>query len=194
MRIITGKAKGCKLKAPKGMLTRPTADRVKESLFNILGAEVLEAKVLDLFAGTGNLGLEALSRGAVEAVFVDQNAESISIIKENAAHTKLIDKVEMMKSDVFLALRRLSRAEKRFDLLFCDPPYSKGLAQEVLSALDEIDILADGAVIVVEHDRKDDMAVMLHNIVLKRSQTYGSTVVSFFIFVKSDDAKTIMEG
>ena len=189
MRIITGKAKGCKLKAPKGMTTRPTADRVKESLFNILGFDVYDANVLDLFAGSGNLGLEAISRGAKKVVFVDQDTESIRIIKENAEHTKLIAASEIMKCDVFLALQRLERAKVKFNLLFCDPPYLKELVQKVLFKVDTMDILEDGAIIVVEHDRKDNVDVVLENIVLKRSQNYGSTVVSFFVFSKNNKLK-----
>ena len=107
MRIITGKAKGCKLKTPKGMDTRPTADRIKESLFNILGTDIIGTHVLDIFAGTGNLGLEALSRGAIDAVFVDQSMDSVSIIKQNAEHTKLAESAEIMKCDVFTAMKKL---------------------------------------------------------------------------------------
>ena len=105
MRIITGTARGCRLKTPKGDGTRPTADRIKESLFNILGQLVYERRVLDIFAGTGNLGLEALSRGADSAVFVDQATGGL--IKENAAHTRLAAKAEVVSGDVFSALRRL---------------------------------------------------------------------------------------
>jgi len=109
MRIITGLAKGTRLKAPKGMDTRPTADRVKESMFNILGDIVVDAKVLDLFGGTGNLGLEALSRGAAKAVFIDQNQNSINAIKENVNLCKLQGQALVYKMDSFVALGRLAR-------------------------------------------------------------------------------------
>ena len=115
MRIITGSARGAKLKAPKGQNTRPTADRIKESLFNILGSFIYDKNVLDLFSGTGNLSLEALSRGANHAIMVDCSLDSISTIKFNATHTKLIDKSTILKADVFATIKKLH-------LIVCDPP------------------------------------------------------------------------
>lgn len=184
MRIITGKAKGCRLKAPRGMTTRPTADRVKESLFNILGRDVAGARVLDLFAGTGNLGLEALSRGAAAAAFVDQSAESVRVIRENALHTKLIDQAQIIRGDVFSALRRFAHSKEKFNLLFCDPPYLKNLAQETLKLLDKIELLAENSVVVIEHDCKDDLELVLDNLVFQRRQVYGQTAISFFLYKK----------
>ena len=107
MRIITGSARGAKLKAPKGQNTRPTADRIKESLFNILGSFIYDKNVLDLFSGTGSLSLEALSRGANHAIMVDCSLDSISTIKFNATHTKLIDKSTILKADVFATIKKL---------------------------------------------------------------------------------------
>lgn len=180
MRIITGIARGCKLKSPKGLVTRPTADRVKESLFNILGSEVLSAQILDLFAGTGNLGLESLSRGAAHATFIDQNLESIHIIQENATHTKLVASSEIVKQDVFTALRRLDGMSRKFDLVFCDPPYQKGLAEKTLYLLDELSILREGAIIVIEHARDEALDLALKNIAFKCNRRYGATTISFF--------------
>lgn len=182
MRIITGCAKGCKLKAPKGLTTRPTADRVKESLFNILGSETLGAHVLDLFAGSGNLGLEALSRGADRAVFVDQSAESARVIRENAAHTKLHEFAEIIKSDAFSALRRLDAAKRKFQLVFCDPPYEKGLAEKALRILDEVSLLDEEAIIVVEHSSREEFKGGFGDIQFMRSQRYGAATISFFVF------------
>lgn len=186
MRIITGIAKGFKLKAPKGLLTRPTADRVKESLFNILGADVYDAKVLDLFAGTGNLGLEALSRGAAHAIFVDQDKDSIQVIKENAIHTKLIEKAEIYKTDVFFALNKFNITKKIFNLVFCDPPYNKGFVERVLETLDKLAIIEDGGLIVIEHSKKDKIDAEWKHLRLIRSQRYGATIISFFIFEESN--------
>ena len=181
MRIITGSAKGCKLKTPKTQNTRPTADRIKESIFNIIAARIFDKGVLDLFAGTGNLGLEALSRGAAFAVFVDQSAESIQLIRENAAHTRLDTKSEILKKDVFSVLEHFQRVQKKFSLVFCDPPYNKEFCQRVLPFLDQADILADDALVVIEHAREDALALELKNLQLVRNQTYGSTTqVSFF--------------
>ena len=135
MRIITGSARGCRLKTPKGQETRPTSDRVKESLFNILGQKVSGRHVLDIFAGTGNLGLEALSRDAADACFVDQ--ATAALIKENAAHAHLLERAEVHGGDVFAELSRFARAGRSFDLIFCDPPYHKGLFEQALVFFDE---------------------------------------------------------
>ena len=184
MRIITGSAKGTKLKVPVGIDTRPTADRVKESVFNILSDIVVDAHVLDIFAGTGNLGLEALSRGAKTAVFIDNSNDSIAIIKENANHTKLAQQTEIYKNDVLRALDRFVQDERSFDLLFCDPPYKKGFVQVVLEKLDQFPIMALGGVVVIEHSRHEKIADEWENLQLKRTERYGATLVSFLLYQK----------
>ena len=181
MRIIAGTAKGIRLKTPKGMNTRPTADRVKESMFGILAANVVDAEVLDLFAGTGNLGLEALSRGAASATMVDKNIQSIKIIMENAILTDLARAAVICREDVMTALRRLQASAKSFDLIFCDPPYNLGLAPKVLSWLDATEVLRDGGIFVLEHSRHEKLPEGLKRIVAYRSEFYGETVVSFFM-------------
>ena len=181
MRIIAGTAKGIRLKTPKGMNTRPTADRVKESVFGILAANVVDAEVLDLFAGTGNLGLEALSRGAASATLVDKNIQSIKIIMENAILTDLARAAVICREDVMTALRRLQASAKSFDLIFCDPPYNLGLAPKVLSWLDATEVLRDGGIFVLEHSRHEKLPEGLKRIVAYRSEFYGETVVSFFM-------------
>ncbi len=173
MRIITGSARGCKLKTPKGQDTRPTADRIKESLFNILGMQVYEKQVLDIFAGTGNLGLEALSRGAVSAVFVDQATDAL--IRENAEHTHLLQRTEIFRGDVFRHLQRLLAEKRKFDLVFCDPPYHKGLWERALSWLDTETILTQDALVVVEHGKDENELPPLQRLKLIRNQSYGST-------------------
>ena len=181
MRIITGLARGCKLKTPKGYDTRPTADRIKESVFNILSPFIRERVVLDIFAGTGNLGLEALSRGAASAVFIDQRAESIKIIRENAEHTHLEEKTQIIKGESLAILRRLEQNGQRFSLVFCDPPYSKNLCQQVLGFLAEGDLLEPQGLVIVEHAREDDLGGPWGSLLLIRNQTYGSTTqVSIF--------------
>ena len=180
MRIIAGTAKGIRLKTPKGMKTRPTADRVKESVFGILAARPLDAEVLDLFAGTGNLGLEALSRGASSAMLVDKNSQSIKIMMENAILTDLAGMAVICREDVLQALRRLGNEGKSFDLIFCDPPYNLGLAPKVLQALETGGVMRDGGVLVLEHSRHEKLPDGLKRIVAYRSEFYGETVVSFF--------------
>ena len=182
MRIITGSAKGIKLKAPLGLDTRPTADRVKESVFNILGNIVVDACVLDVFAGTGNLGLEALSRGAKAAVFVDHSNESIAVIKENAHHTHLIEHTEIYKNDVLRALDQLAQNGRSFDLVFCDPPYKKGFVQAVLEKLDNDPIMAPGGVVVMEHSRDEQILDEWKHLQLKRTERYGATLISFLLY------------
>ncbi len=181
MRIIAGSAKGTRLKTPKGMNTRPTTDRVKESVFGILAARVADADVLDLFAGTGNLGLEALSRGASTAILIDKNIQSIKIMLENAILTKLTGMAVICREDVMQALRRFDNEGKAFDLIFCDPPYNLGLGPKVLQTIDTGNVLKDSGILVLEHSRHEKIPEGLKRIVAYRSEFYGETVVSFFI-------------
>lgn len=186
MRIITGTAKGTRLKTPRGSQTRPTADRVKESIFNILGVTVQNAKVLDLFAGTGNLGLETLSRGARVAVFVDKSPESIQLIKENSVLTKLADRIEVIKNDSINALNRIIKDGRKFDLIFCDPPYNKGLVKLILEKIDNSQLITPDGVIVVEHSKHEQIDNEFNNLIVKRTERYGETLVSF-IFSKQEE-------
>lgn len=172
MRIITGTAKGCNLKTPKGMNTRPTSDRVKESLFSILGSDAC-GRVLDVFAGTGALGLEALSRGADSCVFIDR--ETADIISFNAEHTRLADRCRVLKGDVFALLHRLAGEGKQFDLVFCDPPYHQGLAHRVLEYLDKGRLLAPDAIVVMEYGGDEEALPPVARLRLVREQCYGRT-------------------
>ena len=181
MRIITGSARGCRLKTPKGAeVTRPTADRVKESLFNILGNLVQERKVLDIFAGTGNLGLEALSRGAASAVFVDK--ATAGLIRENLELTRLSDKGTVRSGDVFTELSRQSAAQAGFTLVFCDPPYHQGLWQRALVQIDGSDgLMAEEGILVVEHGADENDYPALSRLQLVHNRRYGHTTqLSFF--------------
>ena len=179
MRIITGTAKGCHLKTPGGMSTRPTSDRVKESLFSILGREVLDKKVLDVFAGTGGLGLEALSRGAEHCVFIDK--ATADIIKFNAEHTKLSDRAEVVRGDVFIGLNRQKYIGRKFDLVFCDPPYHMGLWEKTLALLDESSILLDKALVVVECGGDENVLPEFKHFRLLKNQRYGKITQIFFL-------------
>lgn len=182
MRIITGSAKGIKLIAPQGLGTRPTADRIKESLFNILGNIVIDAQVLDVFAGTGNLGFEALSRGAKSAVFIDSSSESIEIIKENARRTKLDDYCQICKNDVLRVLDRFSQAGQLFDLIFCDPPYNKGYIHAVLEKIDKHPILRPRGILVMEHSKHEKISDEWNTLEMKRVERYGETLISFLLY------------
>lgn len=168
------------MKALDGYVTRPTADKVKESLFNILMGEINEAYVLDLFAGTGSLGIEALSRGARHAVFIDNNIKAVSIIKENLIHTKLSEKGTVIKGDAFAELYKLSQKGEKFDIIFIDPPYNKGLAIEALKAIDELNVLSDEGIISVEVNSKENLPDGLGTLALTSKRKYGDTTLAFY--------------
>lgn len=173
MRIIAGTARGTRLRTPKGWDTRPTADRVKESLFDILGARVQNACVLDLFAGTGALGLEALSRGAAHAVLVDKATPAV--LRENAAHTRLAERTEIRAGDAFSELARFSREERVFDFIFCDPPYRLGLWARAIASIDAGALLAKDGVVVCEHEADENELPALSSLACIDRRSYGRT-------------------
>lgn len=151
MRVIAGKAKHLQLKAPKGTDTRPTTDRIKETLFNMLQGELDDIRFLDLFAGSGGIGIEALSRGAREAVFVEGNREACSIIRENLILTHLDSQAVVLGQNVMPSLKMLRDGEK-FEVVFMDPPYGKDLELQVLQSQDFYAVLVPKALVVVEAD------------------------------------------
>ena len=150
MRVIAGSARRLLLKAPDGMDTRPTADRVKESLFNMLNPDLYGCAFLDLFSGSGAIGIEALSRGAQRAVLVDASMECAGIIKQNLEVTKLGENAEIINEDVYAAIERLGRRGDQFDIIFMDPPYAAGHYVPVMEAIKKADILAAEGYIVAE--------------------------------------------
>ena len=149
MRVIAGKARSLKLMTPPGMDTRPTTDRTKETLFNILQPEIGGARFLDLFSGSGAIGIEALSRGAAFAVFVEKDRAAAECIRKNLAFTKLGDNGQILRKDVGAALKSLEKGEP-FDLIFMDPPYGRGLERQVLEYLAHSSLLAEEGTVVVE--------------------------------------------
>lgn len=151
MRVVSGIAKGIPLKAPKGDLVRPTVDRLKETLFNMIQHEVYDAVVLDLFAGSGGLGIEALSRGASETYFCEKNQAAFEIMKENLNKTKLMNHAKLYFGDFIVALPKMAIQKVRFDLVFLDPPYEKAeFYQKSIEFLVEKDMLSDDALIIAE--------------------------------------------
>lgn len=175
MRIITGSARGTKLKAPKGQNTRPTADRIKESLFNILSNFIYDKNILDLFSGTGNLALESLSRGAKAATSVDMANESIAVIRANAKQTHLDNKLSIIKGDVFAAIKKLHQKQQIFDIIFCDPPYHHELCNKTFEVLSAYPILAKDGIIIMEHAVDDILPETIGQFNLIRNKKYGST-------------------
>ncbi|MCM1497622.1 MAG: 16S rRNA (guanine(966)-N(2))-methyltransferase RsmD [Clostridium sp.] len=151
MRVIAGKARRLQLKTPKGMDTRPTTDRIKETLFNMIQDELYGAHFLDLFSGSGGIGIEALSRGAEKAWFVEKNAEAVSVIRENLAFTHLADQAEVMNCTALSAVSLLL-GKALFQVVFMDPPYGRGMELEILKLPAFYQILEDKALVIVEAD------------------------------------------
>lgn len=202
MRIIAGQFKGLTLKMPKGI--RPTSDKVREALFDILGQRVVGVGVLDLFAGSGALGLEAISRGAKKIVFVDNNPKCIKMIEQNITGLQLIPNVvtsgetlrdaeETLRSktsfgtaynlyclDVFKAIKLFAQEKQQFDLILLDPPYYKDLAKKSLISIEQNDILTRNVLVVAEHYKKDKLPEEIGQLTLAKIKSYGDTLVSFY--------------
>lgn len=157
MRIVSGEARGTKLKTLKGANTRPTLDRIKEALFNIINNKLANAKVLDLFAGSGSLGLEALSRGADFSVFCDNSIEAIKIIQENVEKTKFIEKSLIIKNDFTDALKILVTQEITFDIIFIDPPYQSNYRIQAIELILEKNLLKNDGIIIIETDDEQEI-------------------------------------
>ncbi len=180
MRVIAGSAKKFQLKAPKGTHTRPTADRVKESVFNILAPEIPGCIFLDLFSGSGSIAVEALSRGAETAVLVEKSAEALATIKENLTKTKLIDYAKIINLDVFKALDILAKEKSCFNIIYLDPPYAAGYYQKVLEMIANLHLLAPDGIVVAESSKKDVPPDTVQTLVVHRRKTYGDTVISIY--------------
>ena len=179
MRIIRGTSRGRKLRTLRGQAIRPTSDRAKESIFNILREEVDGKHVLDLFAGTGNLGIEALSRGAIRAVFVEREKSATDLIKKNLSHCGFDDRSHIIRGEVERVIRHLHRKGEIFDLIFMDPPYRKGLVQETLEILHTYPLHHEDSIFVIEHDRRETLSDFTEGWRLDRKRRFGDTVVSF---------------
>ena len=177
MRVITGKARGVQLKTPEGMQTRPTADRVKEALFSIIHFDIPGAKVLDLFGGTGQLGIEALSRGADRAVFVDAREDACKIIRENLRRTKLETQASVVRSDY---LDYLKRCKDKFDIILLDPPYAEVFLENALNSIAEIDILQSGGIIIAERPLGKELCCEFDNLTRSKDYKYGNTLITLY--------------
>lgn len=177
MRVITGKARGVQLKTPDGLLTRPTTDRVKEALFSIIHFEIPGAKVLDLFGGTGQLGIEALSRGAKSAVFVDAREEACKLIRENLKRTKLEQGAKVVRSDY---LDYLGRCREQYNIVFLDPPYAEVFLENALKRITEIDILQSDGIIVTERPLGKELPWEMEGYSRSRDYKYGKTLLTVY--------------
>lgn len=177
MRVITGKARGVVLKTPEGLSTRPTTDRVKEAMFSIIQFDIPGARVLDLFGGTGQLGIEALSRGAKSAVFVDAGEPACKLIRENLKRTRLENDAKVIRSDY---LQYLQNCRETFDIVFLDPPYAEVFLENALNKLAEIDILQSGAIIVAERPVGKDLPWDIPGFSRSKDYKYGTILVTLY--------------
>jgi 16S rRNA (guanine(966)-N(2))-methyltransferase RsmD len=181
LRIISGKLKGRKLASFKGQCIRPTSDRVREAIFDILNVEWDGKEVLDLFAGTGGLGIEALSRGARLVVFVENHPQALQVLEKNLKALNLIGNCELVRLRAEAGIRFLERNMWKFDVAFLDPPYNKNLAYSTLSLIADSDILKKNGVVVVEHYYKETFSEEYRKLKMSDQRKYGETGVSFFI-------------
>lgn len=195
MRVVTGEAKGRKLKAPKTMGTRPIIDRVKTALFDILSTEVEDARFLDLFGGTGSVGIEALSRGAASATFIEMNYKVLKLLRENLQSTQLADRAETMHGDAFKFLQAhaqadapsvgtdLSRPQRTYDMIYVAPPQYHEMAARALQLLDGSALVAPGGLVIVQihpKERAGVVAVQCTHLHLEDERRYGSTLLLFY--------------
>jgi 16S rRNA (guanine966-N2)-methyltransferase len=183
LRIISGSARGRRLLSPKNYRIRPTADRIKESLFNILSVlmgSFAGCSVLDVFAGTGNLGIEALSRGAAQAVFIDSHKESADLVAKNLGLLGFSDRGRVLESEALAALRSLEKKEALFSLVFIDPPYRQGLAEKVLECLAVSALIDDDSLVVAEISSGEVLPKAFGALQEFDKRVYGDTAIAFF--------------
>ena len=184
MRVVAGTARGTVLKTPEGMLTRPTADRVKEAVFSILHFDVQDAVVLDLFGGTGQLGIEALSRGARRAVFVDLQQKACELIKENLRRTRFTQQGTVVRGDY---LEYLKRTKEKFDIILLDPPYAEIFLENALNCIAEIDILRDNGIIVTERPVGKELPYDFPGYIRSKDYKYGNTLITLYRKEEGED-------
>jgi 16S rRNA (guanine966-N2)-methyltransferase len=184
MRVITGKYRGRVLQGPKHQGLRPTADRVKEALFNILGARIGAADFLDLFAGTGGIGIEALSRGAASVVFVDVNAVSLKLLQSNLHFIEPTDQIRIIRAAADQALERLAREGVSFDIVFLDPPFAAGLLERSIWLIFTENLLRPNGILVAEHPYRAQLAPQLPG--KKETRRYGEICLTLFTHLPVD--------
>jgi len=186
MRVIAGAQKGRRLHGPKGPGLRPTADRVKEALFSILGSRVVGSRFLDLYAGTGAIGIEALSRGAQRVTFVEPNQAALRVLRANVTQCGLDQAAEIQTCHAGAFLRRSAKTAGQHDLVFADPPYQQDHLTELWSALAETATIAPDALIVLEHASKSAVPPANSRLSLLRQYRYGDTTLSVFEVAAQD--------
>jgi 16S rRNA (guanine(966)-N(2))-methyltransferase RsmD len=180
MRVIGGNSRGRRLKVPKGRAIRPTSGRVKEALFNILPHDLSGLKVLDLFAGSGNVSIEALSRGAAEAILVDSSSGAGKVIRENLRRLRATGRTKVWITPVLRAVRLLARRGESFDLIFLDPPYEQRLVEATLKAINTGELLRRSGLTIAEHSIREPVQSRYGGLALTDQRRYGGTLLSFY--------------
>lgn len=179
MRVISGKKRGTKLEAPEGMTTRPTTDRIKETLFNMIAFDLPECVFLDLFSGSGAIGIEALSRGAKEATFVECNPVAVKCIENNLTKTKFNDNANILRTDIYEAIHKLEKENYKCDIIFLDPPYFDVDIQQVMEALAMSTLLNKEGYIILEQSTQHKISEV-KGLINKREKHFKTTTISFF--------------
>lgn len=182
LRVIAGKARGKKLKAPAGMNTRPVTDMIKEAIFNVLGQDMENYRFLDLFAGSGSMGIEALSRGAVQVIFIDRDSSSVRIIKENLANCGFSrENYQVYKNDVFKAVDLLEKKSEKFDFIYVDPPFTdEEIFDRIMSRLDQARLLTDEGILLLRTRRKKKLTEGLKHLIKYRMNEYGESTLHYY--------------
>jgi 16S rRNA (guanine966-N2)-methyltransferase len=185
VRVISGTARGKRLKAPAGLDTRPITDMIKEALFNVIGSNIVAASLLDLFAGSGSVGIEALSRGASRVVFIDKTRKSIEVIKENLENCSFVDNYELYRNDVFRAIELLYRRGVRFDYIYADPPFTNiDIFTPLIEVLDRICLLLPEGNLIIRSPRRLSLDVKISNLSEYRYDNYGESTLHYFKTIK----------
>jgi 16S rRNA (guanine966-N2)-methyltransferase len=186
MRVISGKCKGRRLQAVPGTSTRPTTDKVKEAIFNMIGPYFSGGIGLDLFGGSGSLGIEALSRGLDRVIFVDHDVKAVQTIKKNVAACQLLEQAEIYRNDAERALRAIVKRGLRFHLIFLDPPYKEQKLQSILSFIDEHELLEKDGAVVAEHSAEMNLAEQVGRLAKWKHEVYGITAVSIYRYMDEE--------
>lgn len=181
MRVTSGILKNKKIKSRKGYDTRPTLERIKEAIFSILSDKVLDSTFLDLYAGTGNMTFEAISRGAKRAILIEENKEALRVIIENVNNLGIEDKCRAYKNDVFRAIEILKNKDEEFNIIFMDAPYKENLTTKTIEKLSEFDILSKDGIIIAEHSTYEKLANKIGNYIKLDERDYNKKVVSMYV-------------
>lgn len=180
MRIVAGELKNRKIKSREGRETRPTLERIKESIFSIIADKVFESKFLDLYAGTGNIAIEALSRGARRAIMIENDKEALKVIIDNLNSLSLDNRARAYKNDVFRAIEILERKNEKFDIIFLDPPYKENLSITTIEKISEHDLLQHNGIIISEHSVYEKMPDQIGKYLKYDERNYNKKVVTFY--------------